>query len=83
MIVEGKSKHDYSSMIKFADALSYNFQFDSCLAVLDKAILKEPERPEAFLVKSRIYLWYFLGSREVGNSFGRPAQSDRFIVFSW
>jgi hypothetical protein len=47
-----------------ADRLTYNFKFDSSEITLNKAIAYKPDRPEAYLIKSKIYLWYYLGRKD-------------------
>lgn len=55
---------EYKNLITLGDELAFNFDFDSCNVVLNNAIQLEKERPEAFLLKSKIHLWYFLGSKD-------------------
>ena len=62
--MKGQTENDYLTLVDSADLLTYNFQFDSSRVLLQKAIEMDSGRPEAFLIKSRIYLWYFLGSRD-------------------
>lgn len=50
--------------MKSAENLSYNFNFDSAFVILDNAIKRKPERPEAYLNKAKIFLWFYLGSKE-------------------
>ena len=54
----------YKKLIDLAEKLSYNFDFDSCEVIIQKAILTIPDNPQAFQLKSKIHLWYFLGSKE-------------------
>ena len=54
----------YKKLINLAEKLSYNFDFDSCEVVIQKAVLYNSDNPQAYLLKSKIHLWYFLGSKE-------------------
>lgn len=60
----GQELLQYDKLIANSEKLAYNFEFDSCKTLLNRAIRIEPNRPEAFLVLSKIHLWYFLGSKE-------------------
>ena len=53
----------YIKIINQAERLSYNFEFEACDSLLNKAINFSPEKPEAYLLKAKIHLWYFLGSK--------------------
>jgi hypothetical protein len=59
-----KPDYHYSNLVKKADLLSYDFKFDSSKVLLDKAIKYNSLRPEAYLIKAKIHLWYFLGSKD-------------------
>ena len=75
-----QNQKKYDSLIKSAENLSYNFQFDSCRTILEKAITLKPERPEAFLLKSQINLWFYLGSKEQTDYKSFINYSDSAIV---
>ncbi len=54
----------YKKLINLAEKLSYNFEFDSCEVIIQKLISNNRQNPQAYLLKSKIHLWYFLGSKD-------------------
>jgi predicted negative regulator of RcsB-dependent stress response len=54
----------YKKLFNLAEKLSYNFEFDSCEVIIQKLISNNHQNPQAYLLKSKIHLWYFLGSKE-------------------
>ncbi len=63
-LLVGRQNPEYKSLILLGEKLAYNFEFDSCQSMINTAIDIAPERPEAYQIKSKIHLWYFLGSKE-------------------
>jgi len=74
--------NSYHNLIKLADDLAYNFQFDSANVIINKAIKLDSKRPEAFQLLSKIYLWYSLGNKDENNLESFFAYSDSTIVKS-
>lgn len=62
--ISANQAQQYKKLINLAEKLSYNFNFDSCEVIIQKAILANPDNPQAYLLKSKIHLWYYLGSKE-------------------
>ncbi|MBK7103859.1 MAG: tetratricopeptide repeat protein [Ignavibacteriae bacterium] len=58
----GQSFNNYHNLVERSDRLIYNYEFEKAIDLLNSAIEKKRERPEAFLILSKIYLWYYLGS---------------------
>ncbi|MBK7979985.1 MAG: tetratricopeptide repeat protein [Ignavibacteriae bacterium] len=58
----GQSLKNYQNLVDRSDNLIFNYEFDKALDLLNSAIENHRERPEAFLILSKIYLWYYLGS---------------------
>ncbi|MFZ1289148.1 MAG: tetratricopeptide repeat protein [Melioribacteraceae bacterium] len=58
----GQSLKNYQNLVERSDRLIYNYEFEKAIDLLNSAIEKKRERPEAFLIYSKIYLWYYLGS---------------------
>ena len=54
----------YKKIINLAEKLSYNFEFETCDSLINRAIELAPQYPEAYLLKAKIHLWYFLGSKD-------------------
>lgn len=65
----------YLSLVDRGENLAYNFQFDSTEVIIDKAIDLDPSRPEAYLLKSKLHLWFFLGSND-------PQEFEYFMQYS-
>lgn len=61
-IIVGQNQK-YNKIISQAEKLSYNFEFEACDSLINKAIKLSPQNPEAYLLKAKIHLWYFLGSK--------------------
>lgn len=66
---------EYKKIISLSEKLADNFEFDSCQTIIYKAIKLAPERPEAFQILAKIYLWFYLGSEHEDDY-------NRFINFS-
>ncbi|MBK8945727.1 MAG: hypothetical protein IPM32_10740 [Ignavibacteriae bacterium] len=58
----GQNLKNYQNLVERSDRLIYNYEFEKAIDLLNSAIEKKRERPEAFLILSKIYLWYYLGS---------------------
>ncbi len=54
----------YDNLLILGEKLAYNFEFDSCQSIIQRTMEIAPERPEAYQLKSKIHLWYYLGSKE-------------------
>lgn len=55
---------DYKKLVTLGNELAFNFNFDSCEVIINDAIQLNNDNPDAFLLKSKIHLWYFLGSKD-------------------
>lgn len=58
----GQNIKNYQTLIEKSDNLIFNFQFDDATELLATAIHINSQRPEAFQLLSKIYLWFYLGS---------------------
>ena len=59
-----QSLKNYYSLIDKSDNLIYDFQFGEATDLLYQAIQLNPERPEAYQLFSKVYLWFYLGSKD-------------------
>ena len=75
-----QAQQEYNVLLKKAERFSYNFEFDSCTTYLEQAIMLKPERPEAYQLKSKIFLWYYLGSQEESDYKKFVNYSDSAII---
>ena len=74
-ILFAQNLQSYFNIIEKSDDLVYNFEFEPALDLLEQAIKKKSDRPEAYQILSKIYLWYYLGSKD-------PLDKKLFLDYS-
>lgn len=73
--LEAKENIKYKNLISKGENYLYNFEFEECNKIIDQAAKLDSTRPEAYQLKSKIYLWYYLGSKS-------ESDYDKFFDYS-